>query len=83
MNESWKDQRITELEQENAELKKENAELRRENQALKARVADLEAQLADVLEKLALLQKMHFGRSSEKSKASTNTQKKTKKNVKR
>lgn len=76
MNESWKDQRIAELEQENAALKAEN-------EALKSRIQHLEEQLADVLEKLALLQKMHFGRSSEKSKPPPNTQKKTKKNVKR
>lgn len=76
MDESWKDQRIAELEVENAVLKAENA-------ALKSRVQQLEEQLAGVLEKLALLQKMHFGKSSEKSKPPPNTQKKTKKNVKR
>lgn len=83
MNESWKDQRIADLEAENNILRQENAELKKENAELKARVKHLEEQLADLAEKYSVLQKMLFGASTEKSKALGLAQKKTAKKAKR
>jgi transposase len=51
-----------------AQLREENARLREDNAGLLARVAERDAELARVRADLAVLQRMVFGRSSERSR---------------
>ena len=51
-----------------AELREENARLREENSRLRAENAEQAAELEDIRADLAVLQRMLFGRSSERSR---------------
>ena len=59
--------RIDELARENAEQREQNAELARVNGELRDLVGGQAAQLAEANETIAVLQRIVFGRSSEKS----------------
>jgi transposase len=59
--------RIDELARENAELREQNAQLARLNEELRDLVGGQAAQLAEANETIAVLQRIVFGRSSEKS----------------
>jgi transposase len=60
--------RIDELARENAELREQNARLVRANEELRELVGGQAARLAEVNETLAVLQRMVFGRKSEKNR---------------
>ena len=60
--------RIDELARENAEQREQNAELARVNGELRELVGGQAAQLAEANATIAVLQRMVFGRSSEKSR---------------
>ena len=59
--------RIDELARENAELREQNAQLAQVNTELRELVGGQAAQLAEANETIAVLQRIVFGRSSEKS----------------
>jgi transposase len=60
--------RVDELAGQNAELREENAQLARVNEELRELVGAQAARLAEVNETLAVLQRMVFGRKSEKER---------------
>ena len=64
----WQSARIDELARQNAELREENAQLVRVNEELRELVGDQAARLAEANETLAVLQRMVFGRKSEKDR---------------
>jgi transposase len=60
--------RIDELARENAELREQNAQLVRVNEELRELVGQQSARLAEANETIAVLQRMVFGRKSEKDR---------------
>ena len=66
-NQRW-EQCAAELRAENARLRGDNARLREDNARLRARDAERDAELERVRADLAVLQRMLFGRSSERSR---------------
>jgi transposase len=60
--------RVDELSRENAELRERNAQLVRANEELRELVGGQAARLAEVNETLAVLQRMVFGRKSERNR---------------
>jgi transposase len=60
--------RVDELAGQNAELREQNAQLARANEELRELVGDQAARLAEANESLAVLQRMVFGRKSEKDR---------------
>ena len=59
---------IRELREENARLREQNAQLVRVNEELRELVGEQAARLAEANESLAVLQRMVFGRKSEKGR---------------